>query len=108
MELQTDFSFYIASAIFFLLAVVTATGKIDSLFCKKHFPALKNGKIIWKQINYNPKRMRPLFVALLVALSLLLLAVPLFGLWETAMVVVVIIVVLLFSVIAMRWAVEKS
>lgn len=52
--------------------------------------------------------MRPLFVALLVALSLLLLAVPLFGLSETAMVVVVIIVVLLFSVIAMRWAVEKN
>ena len=108
MELQTEFSFYIASAVFLLLAVITATGKMDSLFCKKHTPALKNGKFVWKPINYNPKRMRPLLVAMFVIISLLLLAVPLCGLSETAMAVAVLLVTLLFSVVAMLWAVEKK
>ena len=115
MELQTESSFYIASAIFFLLAVITATGKLDTLFCKKYSPALKNGKFAWKQITYNPKRMRPLLVAMLVIISLLLLAVPLFGLSETAVAVAVLLVAvavllvtLLFSVVAMMWAVEKE
>lgn len=108
MELQTESSFYIASAIFFLLAVITATGKLDTLFCKKHSLALKNGKFAWKQINYNPKRMRPLLVAMLFIISLLLLAVPLFGLSETAVAVAVLLVTLLFSVVAMMWAVEKE
>ena len=108
MELQTESSFYIASAIFFLLAVVTATGKLDTLFCKKYSPALKNGKFTWKQITYNPKRMRPLLVAMLVIISLLLLAVPLFGLSETAMAVAVLLMTLLFSVVAMQWAVKKE
>ena len=108
MELQTESSFYIASAIFFLLAVITATGKLDTLFCKKYSPALKNGKFAWKQINYNPKRLRPLLVAMLFIISLLLLAVPLFGLSETAMAVAVLLVTLLFSVVAMQWAAEKK
>ena len=52
--------------------------------------------------------MRPLLVAMFVIISLLLLAVPLFGLSETAMAVAVLLVTLLFSVVAMQWAAEKK
>ena len=101
--------FYIAASLFMLLAIVTATGKIDSLYCKKHGPGLKNGKFTWwRQINFNRKRMRLLSVILLVVMAMLLLAAPVFGLSETAMAISVLAFAAVNSVIAFTWAIEKE
>lgn len=102
-------SFYICSLIFVLLAIITATGKVDALYCKKYAPGFKNGKFTWrKQINYNPKRMRPLTVVMFVIIGLLLLAVPVWGFTEQTMGIVIISVVVVYSIIALKWAVEKE
>ena len=102
-------TFYIAAAFLILLAIVTATGKIDSLYCKKYAPGFKNGKFTWcKQINYNHKRLRLLLVIMLVVMAMLLLAVPELGLPETASAISVLAVAVTNSVVAMVWAVEKE
>lgn len=104
-----DIVFYIVASLFMLLAIITATGKIDSLYCKKYVPGFKNGKFtLWKQINFNRKRMRLLAVLLLVVIAMLLLAVPELNLSETAMAILLLGVAAAFSVIAMKWAVEKE
>lgn len=103
-------SFYVISTIFFLLALITATGKIDRLYCNKHVPGFKEGKFTWskRMIRYNPERMRPMSVLLLVIIGFLLLAIPAFGLSEDVLGIVILVIVLFFAMIAKFWAVEKE
>ena len=101
--------FYIVASVLILLAIVVSTGKIDSLFCRKYGPGFKDGKFTWwKLIRYNPKRMRPLLVVLLVIIGCMLLAIPVFGFPEHVMGIVIIVFAVVFSVIALLWAVEKD
>lgn len=103
-----DYVYYIASAVTAILAIITATGKIDSLYCKKYLPIFKNGKFVMKPINYNPKRMRPLSVVLLLLLSLLLISVPVCGVPEFTIFIAVLSCAVVFGVIATVWALEKE
>ena len=101
--------FYIVASLFLLFAIVTATGKIDSLFRKKYGPGFKNGKFTcWKQMNFNRKRMRLLTVIQLVGMAMLLLAVPKLELSETAAVISILTFAVVNSVIAFTWALEKE
>ena len=101
--------FYIVASLFILFAIVAATGKADSLFCKKYGPGFKNGKFTWrKQMNFNRKRMRLLTVVLLVVMAMLLLTVPELGLSETAAVISILTFAVVNSVIAFTWALEKE
>ncbi len=101
--------FYIVSFIFLLFAAVTATGKIDSWYCRKYGPGIKNGKFTWwREFNFNPRRMRPLSVVLFLILGLIVLAVPLLDVSEQVMAIAVLSVALVFSVISMLWALEKE
>ena len=100
-------SFYIAASVFALLAIVTATGVLDSLFCKKYAPWFKNGKFVWKQVVYNRKRMRMLSVLLFVVISIILFAVPECDVSEVAFAISVLMLAVIFSIVASVWAVEK-
>ena len=101
--------FYIAASVFLLLAIIAATGKIDSLYCKKYGPGFKNGKFtLFKPIKYNPKRMRPLFVAMLTIMGFLVLAIPMLGLPEHVMAILIFVIAVVSSAIALTWAVEKD
>ena len=101
--------FYIVASVLILLAIVVSTGKIDSLYCKKYGPGLKNGKFTWwREFNFNPRRIRPLSVVLLFIISLLILAIPLFNISELFISIAVLFVAAVFSVIAVLWALEKE
>lgn len=101
--------FYIVASVLILLAIVVSTGKIDSLYCKKYGPGFKDGKFTWwKLIRYNPRRMRPLLVTMLVITGLLLLAVPLLSLPENIAAIIVLVFLVVSSIICLIWAVEKD
>ena len=108
MEHNSPTSYYIVAAVMALLAIITATGCIDRLYCKKYAPGFKDGKFtLLKPINYNPKRLRPLMVTMLAIFAVLLLAVPLLGMAEQVLAIIILAIAVLFSVVAMTWAVEK-
>ena len=100
-------TFYIASAILIVLAVLTATGKIDRLYNTKYALNFKNGRFALKQIRYNSKRMRPLSAIALAVMGLMMLTVPLFGLAEIVVASAILAVALIYGIIAMCWAVEN-
>lgn len=100
--------FYIAASVFLLLAIVTATGKIDNLYTKKYAPVFKDGKFTFKLIRYNPKRIRSLAVAVMLLIALFILSVPLFNLSELAAAVISVVSAVPFVILAQTWAAEKE